>query len=143
MDANELFIKHAITPKKLSGELNGQDGPDFKLKYRDFFSQQDARVAKGVVYVWSAEKPITRLRGSSTILYIGKTVQTLHMRNIIYAKWESREESWKRYGHIFKTYGPIKVFYAERDDPKKTESEFLKSYYESHLELPPMNRMSS
>lgn len=93
-----------------------------------------------MVYVWVTDKNIPRLRGESNILYFGKTDSTLYDRHYKYAKIEGNKHNWHRYGHIINKFGPITVYFAKIPNPKGTETQLLKKYYDDHCEYPPLNR---
>ncbi len=142
MDAQNLFEKFKLNPIKLGGELIATSAEDFEKQYRLFFSKNEAKIVQSVIYVSYIDKPIKRLKGESNILYIGQTIQGLAKRNLYYAKKESEGGNWQRYEFIFSQCLAIKILFAEVNDPKSLEKEFLKAYFTEHLEIPPMNRMS-
>ena len=143
MNAQALFNKFELQYSQLPGQLEGNSSEEFSQKWNAFFSQVEAENALGVIYIWTVDVPIPRLNGKSDILYIGKTIQSLGRRNIKYSQQESTGLNWKRYEYIFHNISPIKVLFAKVSNPKNIETEFLKSYSDEHLELPPFNRMSS
>ncbi|MDD5454235.1 MAG: hypothetical protein PHW62_01890 [Candidatus Ratteibacteria bacterium] len=135
----------------LDDQLNAKCPEDFERQFKRVFSCPKAKTQenKGVVYVWVAEKRIPRLCGESDIVYIGKTNQTLHGRYHKYAslfasiKGDKDKYNWRRYEHIMKNFGPIKIYFSVHSDPKEKEAELLRKYYDSHFEYPPANSASS
>jgi len=143
MDATALGKKGF---RKLPGNLDSRDRVGFEDQFRNLFSSEEARQAKGVVYAWVTQKPILRLRGGSNIVYIGRTKQTLSDRHRKYAKKEaSPPYNWPRYDFIIPQFGPITVMYADAASIAKTpegaEEELLRQYFAEHLEYPPFNMM--
>jgi hypothetical protein len=128
-----------MTFSSLDYELKKDNSQDFINQFRKMFSQPKAFEARGVVYVWYTENPVTRLKGESNILYIGKTINSLHERNAAYANKEGSDGNWLRYAHIFKEYGTIKIVFSLQINPKEAEKKLLLQYFEDHLEFPPMN----
>ena len=122
--------------------MNWKRGNRPKQQIIVFLANPRARVTKEFVYVWVTQKRIPRLRGGSNIIYLGKTTQTLYDRHYRYASTEGNKYNWKRYEHIIKNFGPIKVYFAITYNPKDTESKLLEKYYEDHREYPPANRSS-
>ena len=142
MNLDDLINKQGLSWEPLDGELNAKESQDFIRQFENMFSCPKARVTKKVVYVWVTQKCIPRLRGKSNIIYFGKTIQTLYDRHYKYASIEGDPYNWQRYEHIIRNFGPIKVYFAITSNPKDTESELLKKYYEDHCESPPVNRAS-
>ncbi len=77
---------------------------------------------------------VQSLKGSSNILYIGKTQNDVWNR---YNVQNDAEAFWTVYSHVVKNYGKITIDVFVTSDPSNTESKFLVQYY---YELPPINR---
>ncbi len=145
MNHDELLSKLKEDKKVLPGVLEGNSRETFRRSFESVFSCDEARNAKGVVYVWATVNPIPRLKSRSNVVYIGKTVTSLFHRHHKYASLESEGENdynWRRYEHIFKNYGPISVYYSVQENPRDAERKLIEQYFECHLEVPPLNRMS-
>ncbi len=90
-----------------------------------------------------------RLRGKSNILYIGKVEQNPE-RNKRLGIWhrlmnyrQNNTGASKRLKEIEVSFGgksSIEYAYEICENPRDTEKELLESYYEIHLEFPPLNR---
>lgn len=141
--------KQGLIWESLDGKLDAKRPEEFENQFEEVFSCQKARGNKSVIYIWATERPIPRLCGESNIVYIGKTKQTLCDRYCKYAslfasiKGDEDKYNWRRYGHIMRNSGPIKIYFAVTSDPKGKESELLKEYYDDHFEYPPANSASS
>jgi hypothetical protein len=142
MEAPELFEGVHLRFVRLPGELKASSPDEFMNQFRKLFSQTECRESRGVVYVWITETPVPRLNGGSPIVYIGKTEGNLHDRHAKYARTEAAPGNWERYEHIMKVFGKIAVLYATCRKPAAIEKQFLKKYFDAHLELPPLNRRS-
>ena len=138
MNCPDIFQQFDLKPIQLDGELDGQSEQELIGQMVQILSQKHAQQYKGIVYVWSTQRPIPRLRGESNIIYIGQTKKSIHGR---YARFKEELADWSlpRYEHIISIYGPIVFFLASSDNPKDGEAQFLKSYYWDHLEAPPFN----
>lgn len=113
---------------------------DFEKQFKAAFGSDEARGASNVIYIWTTEKPIKRVRGESQVLYIGKTTQSLYRRHYGYYSVEANNWNWKRYKHILKRYGNIHFYYKTFDkDLLKLEKDLIWSYFTHHLEYPPIN----
>ena len=137
MTETELFQKLGVVCDTLPGELNASTVDEFKNQLHTMFEQPEARQAEGVVYVWATKKEISRLKGGSNVVYIGKTKDSLCNRYLKYIPLVCK--CWDRYDHIMRTYGPISIHYAKMDDLKTAETKLLAWYAEEHLEIPPAN----
>lgn len=138
---NAAFLFHAVelSFNTLSGQLDATLPEKFALQFAQIFQQPDAKATANIVYAWSTQKPIPRLRGISNVVYIGQTSQTLFKRHARYARIESAHLNWLRYEHIISEFGPIVITYAECSAPLKIEKTMLEEYFRLHLELPPLN----
>jgi len=138
-DVKSLFSQSNLQQIDLNGCFDAITPNEFVEQFRKIFNQDLAQSTVKVVYIWYTEKPIPRLSGQSNIIYIGKTNQSLSLRHTKYAQVEGRDLNWKRYENIIKNFGPIRVSYAECDNPLQYEKSFLVKYFKCHLELPPLN----
>jgi hypothetical protein len=141
MNTNELFEKLGVSYETLDGRLDSLVREDFVRQYRQFFKQERARKANRVVYIWSTQKPIPRLRNASNVFYIGQVVRNLSVRYLEWINTETKGGNWDRYRHIIEDYGPITLSFAYHQTPKIAESSLLRYYFDQHLEFPPFNRM--
>jgi hypothetical protein len=141
MDTDELFEKLGVPYETLDGYLDSLVRADFVRQYRQFFKQERARKANRVVYIWSTQKSIPRLRDGSNVFRVGQVVRNLSLRYLEWIGGETKGGNWDRYRHIIETYGPIAVSFAHHQTPKIAESSLLRFYFEDHLEFPPFNRM--
>lgn len=128
----------------LPGEIS--DMARFEEQWKNIMGGAEAKKSKGVVYVWTAATPIPRLKGSSNIIYIGKTVNSIHARHFQWGKLEATGSRNKpRYNHILEHFGPIRIHVASfkdiADELKPAEQRLLQMYFDQHLEYPPLNRM--
>ena len=126
----------------LSGSLSAKNQEEFVFRFKEICDGDLARRARSIVYIWFTVKPIPRLHGESAIVYIGKTNQCFHDRHYRYAKVEGSNLNWKRYEHIIKEFGPIRIACRQVLDPREAEKALLRRYFESQLELPPLNASS-
>jgi hypothetical protein len=103
------------------------------------------------IYAFRLKTPFARLVGKSDILYIGKVEQNskINKRPGIWHRLKNYRQhnlgASKRLKDIELYFGgksSIEYSYVLCTDPRQTESELLKSYYEQHLEFPPLNRSS-
>jgi len=127
-----------------------------KIDYRTFFKewknwQEFEPRVDGIngVYAFSLEGDFGRLRGKSNILYIGKVHQNPE-RNKRPGIWhrlmnyrQNNAGASKRLKDIESSFnGKSSIGYAYEicENPRETEKLLLESYYEKHLEFPPLNR---
>ncbi len=139
MNAKQLLTRLGQTCYDLDGEMCGEDEQEFIDSFKNLSSCSQARDLRGIVYVWYTTKPIPRLKGESNVVYIGKTKSTFRERHHRYAAVEGSGYNWKRYSHIIKKFGDIRVACAKVENPRGSEIELLRQYKEEHLELPPIN----
>ncbi len=95
----------------------------------------------GIVYVWKTQLDIPRLKGKSSVVYIGKANGNMYSRYISNVQHEIKEY-WKRYSYIISTYGFMQVEIFVTNNPAITENNFLYQYHQAHMELPPINLQS-
>ncbi|MEW5924286.1 MAG: hypothetical protein AB1746_09885 [Candidatus Zixiibacteriota bacterium] len=139
MNGLDLFgkvIKQSICINDL---IDSKTDKEFKLKFRSLFSSPLAKSERGIVYMWLTDKGIPRMHGSSNVIYIGKTINTLYERLHRWAEVEGSELNWIRYKYIIDNFGPIKIMLGKTGNPREAEKKMLKIYFEEHLEYPPMN----
>ena len=125
--------------EQLPGKLEAYSAGDFKAEFGALFSTNKAEIRQ-VVYAWCTERQIQQVRGQSNIIYIEQTSHSLYRRHYRFAEKESNGYNWPRYDYMIRTYGPIRIYFIQVDDPKTTEKELLDRYYKEHLEYPPVNR---
>ncbi len=144
MNHDELMANLDGEIKNLPGVLEGSNRDSFRIAFKNVFLSDEAHSAVGVVYVWATTKgAIPRLKSTSDVVYIGKTITSLFDRHYKYASTEAGGDddyNWKRYEYIIKTYGPIAINYVVHPQPDKAERDLLKRYFNEHLEMPPLNR---
>lgn len=140
MNSKALFDKLGVEFKRLPGQIDARSSEIFRQQFDSLFSSPEAKLAKGVLYVWATALPMPRLQDKSDILYIGKTDHSLTSRHRRYAKDESSGFNWQRYQYIIPNFGPISVFFVIHPNPKNVERRALDLYFEEHLENPPLNR---
>ena len=123
--------------QKFSGaiRIESKEKEAFIAQYRSAIAE--TKGISGVVYILKTERPIPRIKGESEILYIGETKHDVWSR---YCAEEDTNEFWSVYSHSIDNYGAIYMDVYQTSNNKKTEKIFLKQYYQSHLELPPINR---
>jgi len=143
MNHDKLLATLQLDVKEIPITLTATKQIDFLEQFRSAFSCPQARTDKGVVYVWSTKNQIPRLKSSSNVVYIGKTITSLFYRHHKYAATEAGGENdynWRRYEYIIKDFGPISISYVVHPLPDKAERDLLKNYFDEHLEIPPLNR---
>ena len=138
---NKMEIKDLIF-EKIEGQISASTPEDFCNQFKILLKTKIGRESKGVVYIWRTQNPIPRLNGENSIIYIGKTKNSMFERHHQYAKLESSGNNWHRHEHIIKKYGAITFECAKCESPKETEKALLNEYFKEHLELPPINRTS-
>ncbi len=108
--------------------------------FRELFNTPEAKI-KGVVYFFMSVEPISRVRGESNILYIGKTKQSISARYSRYAEKLASNRSGRFYRYIIENHGGIKMGCIKSNMPRETENEYFNRYYEEHLEFPPKSKV--
>lgn len=89
-------------------------------------------------------KPFWRLRGSSDIIYIGKTEgkKGIYERLLAYFRKPGRTNfTNQRIIKMAKKY-EFEISWVQTDKPQDLEMRLLRIYEEDHDELPPLNRSS-
>ncbi len=127
-----------------------------KIDYRTFFKcwknweNFEPRI-DGIngVYAFRVKNQFARLKGESSVLYIGKVGQNPD-RNKRPGIWhrlrnyrQNNKGASKRLKDIALNFGgesSIEYAYEICATPRDTEKALLESYYEIHLEFPPLNR---
>jgi hypothetical protein len=134
------FMKEA---KSLPGEIRSFQSRDrFIAEFRDVFSAVGAREEKNIIYAFTCNNEIPRVKGQSPIAYIGKTKSTLYGRYSKYATTFANEDNWPFYRFIIEKYGPMKILYivlSEESELKAVESALLTDYFHHHHDYPPKN----
>lgn len=139
MNGVELFDKVIKQSIFLDDLINSKTDKEFTSKYRSLVSSPLAKSERGIVYMWVTVKEIPRMHGSSNVIYIGKTINTLYERLHRWADLEGSGLNWARYKYIIDNFGPIKIIIGKTENPREAEKKMLKIYFEEHLEYPPMN----
>ena len=123
--------------EKIDGtvKISSQDKEEFIYQYREALKQ--TKEIEGVVYIFRSENQIPRLKGHNNILYIGETKYDVWSR---YNVKNDAEAYWHVYSHILANYGYITINVYVTSDHKNTERKFLNQYFQTHKELPPINR---
>ncbi len=143
-----MNLKSALQKfQRLEPELSASGS---KESYRDelkaLFAIELARTVRNIIYVWQSKKEIPRVKGKNSILYIGKTSQSLTERYSRYINILSDGDNWVRDSYIMKEYGPITVSICDYSKLAETladaEKNLIRLYFQEHLELPPQNYSS-
>jgi hypothetical protein len=124
-----------ILPKIITQPNNLAD------EFKELFGSDEAKEAKGVVYFFLSGKPIPRVNGESTILYIGKTDLSLNQRYMRYSDKLASNRSGQFYKHIVSNYDGLSLGYLKSHDPKALEREYFKKYCDTYLEFPPKSKV--
>lgn len=98
------------------------------------------------VYIIRTDKSFGRLKGSSDILYIGKTNTKGGFKTRMKQYFNPgpsqltniRINNFLNNNHVF-----MEILFLKDNDPESLERDLLKKYMEEHLELPPFNRNST
>lgn len=103
---------------------------------------------KSGVYAIVADKPISRLKGKSEILYLGKTsnlrrrlkhLLKYFLPDYYVGRW-GRHTARKMLKIIFEeTDIKPAIVYLVHSNPRVAERKLLQGYYLTHLETPPLN----
>jgi len=139
MNAHQLFETSGLKRHDL-GTLTESSHSGFFAQYIALFQSREAASIAQVVYVFSTAREIPRIKGSSDILYIGQTSQTIERRYGDAKSIKFHEDHFTFYKHTIETYGPIRFSYAVTDKFKDLEISMLTHYEKEHLEIPPRNR---
>lgn len=115
--------------------ISSDNKEEFINQYRKCLEQ--TKGINGVAYVYRSEKDVSRLKGSSNILYIGETKYDVWSR---YDVAKDTDNFWHVYEHVVSNYGAIFIDVYLTNNHKQTEKTFLHKYFQQHKELPPMNR---
>jgi hypothetical protein len=134
------FFRSCLT---LPGNIQSHKSKkDYLREFRQVFSSQEAKNASNVVYVFVCEKKIPRVKSESSVVYIGKTKQTLKQRWLRYAKVFTSDFNLAFFSYILEHYGEIRIAYLPLDTKeaiKQAETDLLKDYYKQYNEFPPHN----
>ena len=126
------------------------------MNYQNYFKnwkewdEWEARI-DGIngVYAFRLNKKFKRLKGETDIIYIGKSNQNpsrnkrpglWHRLNNYRQNNKGGSQRLKDIENLFGGKNKIQYAYEVCDNPREVEKELLESYYEIHMELPPMNR---
>ncbi|EGR7978121.1 hypothetical protein M2H39_21625 [Vibrio vulnificus] len=114
---------------------------NLESEFRELFGSPEASDAKSVVYFFRSVDPVPRLKGTSDILYIGKTKQSLKARYYQYAKHLANGASGCFYSYIINNYGGLRLGYISVDNPNEMEKCYFKEYRATYLETPPKSKV--
>lgn len=131
------FLSCEFVKEKIGGlvKISSKNKEEFINQYRKALEQTKGTF--GVVYIFRSECKIPRLKGNNNILYIGETKQDVWNR---YTVENDTNAYWHVYSHVLDNYGFITIDVYVTSDHKSTEKTFLNQYFQSHKELPPINR---
>ncbi len=134
------FYEEVECFKSLPGEIENLTVEEFQKVY----GSDEAKINKNIVYMLLSKKPIPRLIGESSVLYIGQTKNSFYTRYYRYAKrLATTKANSLKYGAILDKYGPIRVVVADFEKFGKTlteaEGQLLWWYFQNHGEYPPIN----
>ncbi len=132
---SKFFQSCSVLPGRLQKNSFAND-------IRQVFSSQEAKDAKNVVYAFVCEKKIPRVESESSVIYIGKTEQTLRSRYMKYADKFTSRFNWPFYSYVIAHYGEIRIAYlplGTKEDIKQAETDLLNDYYKLYKEFPPHN----
>lgn len=136
---------------------------DIDVGWKDFSGQDD----EGVTYIYVSRRPVSRLKGSSDILYVGQTTGSISRRIQAQTTTSPRRgggDTNSRLSYILSQLGGWRCFYvdgylwpmspADRQRFNRVRNVFtsqkkgarltfekylLVLYADEHLELPPLN----
>ena len=124
----------------LPGEVADISSESFSRVYESV----EARQHKDIVYLLRTARNFPRLKGESSILYIGQTKYSYTVRHSPTIKWVTKTEAnLIKYGWAIENYGPLYVsvhnFNKFGESPAKAEAQLLWWYFQNHCEYPPFN----
>lgn len=134
-----MYCDYVKSQATLNMTITATDVKKFKAQFREVL--HSAQEPAGIVYVWRTQNEIPRLRGSSSVIYIGKAKHSFYDR-YIYKINDEAKIFWERYSHIISTYGEISIEIYQSSNPEQTENNFLYQYNKEFMELPPINLQS-
>lgn len=139
----EIYGVSKANLRDIPGEIAARSAEEFFAQFRELLDTAPARTLHRVFYFWLSQKPVPRTKGESRILYIGKTDGTMRSRHRRYAGTEASGDNWLRYAYMIETYGPMTftcaLCPASGNTPREVEKQTLASYFQAHLEYPPIN----
>jgi hypothetical protein len=142
MNSADLIYSLGSNDICLAGYLSGTNKEELYKAFQSIIQNAEVQQMKGIVYVWSFESPIKRLRGESDIVYIGMTTGTFSQRYSAGLNHETDEWNSFRYLRLFEDYGSIQISCIRVSNPKVVERKMLEDYLRDHFEYPPLNHMS-
>ena len=128
LDLDQILSSNGYSTSQVKGNL--------KQEIHNLFKTENSRKLKSIVYIFKANKSISRLRGTNSILYIGKSINTLYQR---YNLKQELNEYGERYEYVLKKYDGFTISIFQTDSPDYLESLLLWRYRKKHLEFPPLN----
>jgi hypothetical protein len=135
----EFFQKCKVLPGRLQ---NHESKEGFIDEFKQVFNSQEAKDAFSVLYIFVCEEKIPRVKGKSSVVYIGKTEQTLKQRWLRYAKAFTSDFNSPFFSYVVAHYGEIRIVYLHfetKQKLKQAETDLLQDYYELYKEFPPHN----
>lgn len=127
------FVSEVI---RLENAITAETEDEFRLQFKNVL--KEARGFNGIVYVMRAGKEISRLCGSSDVIYVGRSINNLYDR--YKSKLNSEVDYFRSiYKFVVSEYGQISFDIYVTVEPLRTESRFLHQYCLKHKELPPVN----
>lgn len=125
-----------------------------KISYQTYFKEwkswakfEEAFDGQNGVYAFRLTSKFGRLRGKSSVLYIGKCDQKTIGRSGIWHRLQNYRQNnsgaSKRLKEIEDSFGGpthVEYSYIVCENPRKIEKVLMEDYYIKHGELPPLNR---
>lgn len=139
MNAVDLFRDANLNCRSLEGTMDALRWEDFEGQYLEMFNLAEALNSKGFVYIFWMEREMTCHRGSSNVLRIGETKQTLRERHRPRKSRQYYRDHWSYLRNVIKEFGPIRFSNARVHDHRGAEKRFLNNFRHSHLQYPPFN----
>jgi len=139
----EFFQKCKVLPDSIQ-DYESKEG--FINEFKRLFSSEEARDAFSVLYIFVCEEEIPRVKSESSVVYIGKTEETLRGRYLKYADKFISPFNWPFYSYILEHYGAIRIAYLPfytKQKLEQAEEDLLSDYYKLYKENTPHNAQRS
>lgn len=134
-EIEEVFGKAlTILPDSLSSPENLTE------QFQAMLGSDEAGQAKGVVYCYISESPMTTKNGETHIVYLGKTKGSIKGRYFQYARKLATGKNGEFYGSVIKRYGGVKMGYIFSDTPRDEEKACFARYRKLHGQMPPKSK---